>query len=351
MASQRTVVVACVMALAACDPLPLTAPTSRVALKSEPPCNDIYCGDNGPDVGAAPFWEVDLSGAEAASTGFRFISASHPASDAGPLWVDRAWPRWGGVKGAALVGLKVQLDSPAGPVELRFERFEALSYLDGTTCRTDAGVLSQTDCIPAYHIVYPVLDAGADASVAGGPSWPLAELCPKSKLADGGLQETLAIVSRGDRFDRDAGTLVVSGEGVGSWVNFSCAGDPIAKLLLIRHASAARRPDAGVSEAQIKAALNMFTARYCGEGGRMHTSLGHKLAFEDFFDWAPHYAGVSTVEALWNEAGAVCVTHPRLGDKEPVECKREPCTSAVVADWRAHGLLLSRNPVVLEVSP
>jgi hypothetical protein len=153
---------------------------------------------------------------------------------------------------------------------------------------------------------------------------------------------------------RGAGYVVAS-DPTSTWFNIACEGTAIAKLHLLRHTAASvfdPRADVptgsdhaipvppGIPTGPIvhprrttkvperQALLKMLTADYCGIGFPF-TENGHPLSYTFQQPWQPLFPRTNgsavpfrgldnvSIDALWNQDGAVCLAVPRLSDIEP----------------------------------
>src|SRR5262249_22024159 len=143
---------------------------------------------------------------------------------------------------------------------------------------------------------------------------------------------------------------VKDAEPATTWFNLACAGTLTAKMHLMRHTNAGAwtaaswTPGHEVTDPaapfhtdvpQRRAMVKMFAADYCGTGDAF-TVDGQPLMYDDSKHWfAPGSSGVaamhvaadgtlspsgSTMEALWTDHGALCVSRPRHVDRTAVPC-------------------------------
>jgi len=100
----------------------------------------------------------------------------------------------------------------------------------------------------------------------------------------------------------------------GSWINFGCAGHTLAKLLLTRNTCQSQERRPGDDEATLararQATLKLLVADYCDIGAHFTVS-GEPLVWKGglITDFA---TDPTTLEARWNERGAICLQIPRL---------------------------------------
>src|SRR5262249_14182323 len=113
---------------------------------------------------------------------------------------------------------------------------------------------------------------------------------------------------------------------------------------------------------QRQAMVKMFAADYCNTG-EAFTVDGHPLLYDDSKHWfAPGSIGVpavsvapdgtlsppgSTMEALWTDHGALCVSQPRLVDRSAVPCLGGAglpmCTPDLIYNWDMRVHVISAN--------
>ncbi|NVB79769.1 MAG: hypothetical protein HOV81_15340 [Kofleriaceae bacterium] len=301
-------------------------------------CTKFLCGPNSPILGGVPFFQLDQTGTTPAPEhGFRIVSFSKGWL---PLEVDVEGARLRGrfarhlvLQGEQLVGANLVLEDEHG---LRYrisleERAQLQSYWedgdDGTLLESwrmtstplpnDGGAIPQAICN-----IEP--DTTSDTSDDLGHH---------------------ALIFRGDRYDSETGDVIATGQDAGPWFNIACAGDALAKLLVIRHAQAAHDAAHPTTREQREAALRMFRADYCGTG-QPNTQLGTPIDWANaggwnFLDKSPT---LDNVEAIWAEGGAVCVTNPRHIDRDDISCDIPACTQEQVNNWQEHGDLITINP-------
>jgi hypothetical protein len=316
-----------------CPMAPAVAMQTTTARRSEPTCPEWGCGTNSPTVGDGfVFDELDSSGAP---VGPHHIKISNPTLGGQPvqLNVERHFLSAKDDKGVTydlrgLIGTTFTLNAVTGSGESSsYELVIADVVYDDSTLPNGvphnsvlhfwAGV---SEPVPYYRIVVLPLpgDNSKPKSICKASSEPLWEA-----VTD------YAIAFSGDHYDASAKTVTSTGEG-SSLFNLACAGAAPAKMHLMRHTDAGSyvaapdrfhpRQDYPTKIAQRQAMLKMFTADYCGTG-RSFTVDGQPLSYGDRKHWyldTPTIlsGGVlapsgSTMEALWNETGAVCLDMPR----------------------------------------
>ncbi len=177
------------------------------------------------------------------------------------------------------------------------------------------------------------------------------ELTPSNPIR---LPDYHFVVFVGDRYDFKTKTIAVKEKAAG-WLNIACDGSATFKLHSTRHTQASSDATHHTTRAERQALLNMYFANYCGDS-TVNTVTGHPLHyavdsgwFDNFYGGGPFLDGVDTVEAIWDENGAVCLKEPRLADVayEDVKCGGQlipVCTQRMIARWQDHGHVLSGNP-------
>jgi hypothetical protein len=124
---------------------------------------------------------------------------------------------------------------------------------------------------------------------------------------------------------------VVASDPDSTWFNIACEGTAIAKLHLLRHTAASQvgrtgpvvHPQRTTTISQRQTLLKMLTADYCGIGFPF-TENGHPLSYAFEQRWEPLFPRTNgsavafreivhaSIDALWNQDGAVCLAVPRL---------------------------------------
>jgi ADYC domain len=147
------------------------------------------------------------------------------------------------------------------------------------------------------------------------------------------------ILFAGNRYDAARKTVTETGPSTRGWVNLACAGTALAKLFLLRHTEASQ--EVPTTRAERQAMFKMFTADVCGDGASC-TVHGQPLFWADAKEITRFPETPGSVEAVWNENGAVCMDQPRrpeLADAIDGHCGPLPrCTPQSV------GHVVSANP-------
>jgi hypothetical protein len=177
--------------------------------------------------------------------------------------------------------------------------------------------------IRTYALTYAALDASTSRP-----------LCTTS------LNE--AILFAGDRYDSVNRTVIATGAEASGWINIACAGTALAKLYLTRHTEASQI--VATTRGERQAMLKMFSADVCGDG-TYFTVHGQPLLWADAKGITKFASAPASIEAIWNEKGAVCLDTPRkpeLTSAIAARCPRPSCGGATTPSGR--GYVISANP-------
>lgn len=361
-----------------------------------PTCPPWACGTNSPTVGdGVVFDSLDGAGIEPGANGIRILGATLPGSRGRPVRlhvegdqlfateIDDRSDAHTTYSGPGLVGLTLRVTSrpPGASSEVEYElTFEGVTYkadmndptpLTYWAYRIGDG-MAQHEPVPYYDIRARRVDLSCTP----------ASICTQDVATSEPIWapvEHSALVFEGDHYDDQHDVTDVVAPT--SWFNLACAGTAAAKMQLLRHSNAGAY-SAGVrgyatSTAQRSAMLKMLTADYCGTGTAF-TVDGQPLRYADVNHWY-RYPDTPTIdpggkieprgslEALWNESGAICLDRPRRAapttlpgmtvsradiDADCVAHARSvlpPCTGpdgALVpafVPWEAHALVMSAN--------
>lgn len=311
----------------------MAAAVRSTSARSGAECPDWGCGTNSPTVGdGIVFDELNTAGVED-KHGIKIVEAYHQVSDSAPmvpveLHVEGHVLSAVATDGSArfehdqLVGTVIKLHNVRDS-NLDFEL--RVAAVKEQSLHFWAGDVHQT--VPFYLIT---------ARPLGMPDFK-DSICrgrvPDADAHWGGQEfERYVLAFEGDRYDA-AAKQVRDVEHDPKWFNLACAGTAPAKLHLMRHTAAGSLDASGAtvlttSNKERTAMLKMFAADYCGTG-QPFTVDGQPLLYGD--EWAKYPetptsavlrarpSVVRTIEALWNEAGAVCLDTPRLYDRTCVE--------------------------------
>ncbi|KIG12191.1 hypothetical protein DB30_01827 [Enhygromyxa salina] len=186
-----------------------------------------------------------------------------------------------------------------------------------------------TDGAPqaAYALIYPDL------------AQPLLQksVC-KGSLIDP-LQASVVILA-GERYDLETKTVIPNQS---NWITLACAGSAAAKMALLGYGPHANFDDSGApaSPAQRQATLKMITADYCGDG-LAYTVDGTELIWENQSGTVvpTTTSDLSAPEAIWTDAGALCLDVPRAADPSEVACALPSCDSLSLDDgeWASYAV-------------
>lgn len=304
-------------------------PKTAVEVSAIDKCDDFLCTGNSPILGGYFVWQLDETGTTPFE-GFRIRRYYNAVAELHRFDVVGARPQVessGGIlRDDELVGMTFELDTPQGVTPLRIVDYRPVSFYDG----------GPGPAISGYRLQYPKVDPVTHTTV-----WT--DLCPYETLDDRGLASTWALLSQGDRFDKASTTIIATGPGVAPWFNIGCAGDVISKLVRMRHAYAVDDPAHHTQLQQRRAALNMFTAKYC-PGNELYTVFGKPLTWEDHAGWTK-IDPVRSYEAIWTASGAYCLRTRRAPELGALSCNVQDCTDDMIANWHALGGLLSGNPM------
>jgi hypothetical protein len=335
----------------------------------DPTCPEWGCGTNSPTLAdGIVFDELDTAGARDRH-GIKIVEAKQGSVQV-KLVVDRQVLSARATDGSgrmfehgALVGTVITLEKDGQIYGFRIDG------VDENSLRFWAG--DTTEIVPFYRIL---------VKLPGTPSFKAA-LCRQNV----GVAEKVwspvehsAIVFAGDRYDPPA-KKVADAEPATTWFNLACAGTATAKMHLMRHTNAGAwtaaswTPGHEVTDpaapfhtdvASRQAMVKMFVADYCGVGDAF-TVDGQPLLYDDSKHWfAPGSISVaalrvagdgtlspsgSTMEALWTDHGALCVSEPRHVDRSAVACLGGPtplplCTADLIAGWELAAHVISANP-------
>ena len=362
------------------------ATTAQAQPATTDPCPSLGCGLNGAWLGAnVAFRELDLGPApdtfrgqpnDAGLTIESFTFQGATASDGGvPMGIDVEGDELIGIlpgvrlRGTKLKGARITL---VNKQDVHY--FLDINDVTSTGFWTERCTFNpeqtcpREELVPLYSITFTREGTHVKESVCGPATDP-------DQPVSG-----LVVIFRGDQYDEPPpgafstpepyhgpGYTVLSDPG-STWFNIACAGTAIGKLHLLRHTNAAARPGGSVpgpastarttTVDQRTALLKMLTADYCGIGFPF-TENGHRLTYTFEHSWEPlfpqtdgsvlDFAGVPTasIDALWNEEGALCIRVPRLSDQVPPQELagriRQRCGKDIPQDCRPSESLASWN--------
>lgn len=196
------------------------------------------------------------------------------------------------------------------------------------------------------------------------PNKPLRFLCSEG---DANPDRIKAIAFGGDTYDPVSKWITLGDDTIG-WINIACVDSAPYKMHKIGYTTAAeRRHLTPTTLAERQAMLNAWTANVCGPAkGTSFTRPGEEIALRETHDLlhgSPYNAFPTSVEAIWDEDGAVCLNVPRLWDSGDDICRElradcplpPPCDHSMVTNrawidsegtdwsWTRHGSVLTGN--------
>jgi hypothetical protein len=151
------------------------------------------------------------------------------------------------------------------------------------------------------------------------------------------LQASVVVLA-GERYDLDQKTVIADQSG---WITLACAGSAAAKMSLLGYGPHAEFDDtsAPASVAERQATLKMITADYCGDG-HSYTQDGTPLEWENQGGTVLPDGEPGSLEAIWTEAGAVCLDDPRVVGLAEVACTLPSCAALSLDDgeWATYNV-------------
>lgn len=106
-------------------------------------------------------------------------------------------------------------------------------------------------------------------------------------------------------------------EYASQWLTIGCSGGAFAKKVLLGY-DMSQPVEQRPTHVQNQTMMNLLTARYCA--GDNHTVTGVDLYWQNELNEFPLPAGMS-IEAIWNEHGAVCLNTPRFAERAEIEAE------------------------------
>jgi ADYC domain len=343
------------------DPGPLTCEADfalaprRAMPEDDPPgnpCPPDGCGDNSPVINGVYFWELNLLSqvGPVDEPGSVKVISAHRADDV-PMQLRLAadGDRLLGVdpvtdavlaEHGSLHGTKIEVSVNGAQYEIEINLREIIQS-------EQFWVGPEQVPIESYLFLYRPL--GVDTR-------PI----PLCSEYDDDPNQLRALVFGGDRYDPITKKVRVGPETDG-WINIACLNSAIYKMHKIGHTSAAQTRLGKVTTLnQRQAMLNAWTANVCGDGASF-TQPGEPLKLAESLDWLRDEPGsyldpldtteTESVEAIWNESGAVCLTTPRRLAEEPTicsdlakRCQPPVCTEEQIDSWKKYGHVITGNP-------
>jgi hypothetical protein len=281
------------------------------------PCPDQACGENSPVIDTLGFHELNLMGI-VNKEGF---------------WIAPGKGRSQIVKGLASYDLNVVNGFITGSrnnvtmlsgtalkgATIKVQRVGATFTLRIADVRTMHFFLPPLDVVEAYRLEWAREGDDYFVNVCGG-----VPLLIDEGLGGGGdhgevppgyadlMNMTIweAVVFEGDRIDTTTNTMskvaTVANE---KWFNIGCATSTPAKLLLTHHTIHSQAAPLSRAWEQRQAMLRLYVGDYCGKGDKF-TVARQKLVWKSLT--VNYLYPAWKLEARWTEAGAVCLTNPRM---------------------------------------
>ena len=316
----RTLGVVLVLApLAGC-----TAEDPAATTTEEIGCLHLGCGNTG-FLGIYPFYEMDERGLEwSPGSRLRIAKFLNASNDAMQVVVDGA-RLWGvklgddtKVENFNLAGSTLWIESQltTSVFEVTIEAVGAIYYMEDG----DDGSEIQT-----YRISYV-------EHLKGGKRRARKALCGTDEHS---LPKD-AVIFQGDRYDIDKGIVTATGSAAGTWFNIGCFDDAMWKMVIFHYTESGSYGGYTTQPAERTAMLRAIRADYCGTG-EPNTSFGVLLEFENDHHWLAIDPDPQP-EAVWGEAGAICLDEPRQVDRGSLPCAAELpyCDEVDWSDWQSY---------------
>ncbi len=356
----------------ACDPEPSTEtpchdrpaqPASRGAhddLAFEPgdssnPCPPTGCAGNSPLIAGVYFWRLHLplqagpGDGQENPEGIRIVDVRAP--DGNPMQLRllggdslvgiKPPPSAGMLEAGALVGTRITVAVPSQdgtpPKEYQIRIEEAAR---------EPFWIDANRHVVAYNLAYSSFE---------DPDHKEPQPLCSDAVNDPDPNKIHALVFGGESYDRVTKKIAVGAFDDG-WINIACAGGAPYKMHHVGHTLAAgNRLDIETTPSQRQAMLNAWTSNVCGNG-EAFTIQGEPITLRDSLgvvDISPYNEDPESIEAIWDEDGAVCLNVPRryAEDDEPLctaieqSCRRlpPPCTAEQIENWMQYGHVLTGN--------
>ena len=205
-------------------------------------------------------------------------------------------------------------DFPPGPMYVRIDSVDQFGQ---------EFWVGPDDPVETYEFTYsrPDLVFGAPEPICKNPLPVRPGLPPSTKRVidgDGHVwpNKFSAVVFAGDLYNTNYTVTIPTGADAVNWFNIACAGSAPAKLHLNRHTTAGAYPGFTTTQAQRQAMFKMYGGDFCGDG--LHfTQQGTPINWRTSTNLASPSGSETTVESLWDDQGAVCMTTHRLQDTPP----------------------------------
>ena len=308
--------------------------TAACAVESEPELGEVpeepeeqyrcaggICGVNGPRLGKWEFHDLEIFGQENddgfAIKEFRRNGGSHfPYVVGSQLWAwDYAAGQW--IWGQDLAGAEFVIDYRGGwrQFVLRIQAVGEMTYPvpDWDPDPIETYVLEfkpSTGGIASDNVPWTSICGGFPGGIGewGGGSGQGEDLQYWEQWELLGQSPVETILFQGDRIHGD--TFTVDPSAQWNWFNIGCAGHAVSKLHLTRNTIAS---DYGASWEERQATFKMLAGDYCGLAIPF-TVTGQHLVWQDQHvpAWVEFFRYPQTLEARWNENGAICIGEPRM---------------------------------------
>jgi hypothetical protein len=277
-------------------------------------CPVWRCGFNSAEVNGRAIRELNLDGL-ANADGVRIVGFVGPAGILGDFALDSEGdalvargPNGAVLSGDQLIGSIILVKPPgllAPPVPITILDYQEI----------DAWAVGAAP-VATYALLYP--DVSAILGVRN--------------VCHGDLGDTLmaaVTVLAGETYDLATKTVQPDKP---RWITLACAGSAAAKLRLMNYGPHADFDGEGhpTTAPQRQATLKMITADYCGSGVA-YTANDTPLEWENHSGTVDSTTSTSALEAIWTDAGALCLDATRLPDPD-VACSLPACAGLSLAD-------------------
>lgn len=309
-------------------------------------CPNWVCGENSPIIDVWEFHELD----EAGAPNLQNMRIIRMVKGSDVYTVDVTGARLRGLPtvpgqpslwGANLAGANIELMTPGGRYDIQIKHVSSnTQYWTGNP-----------NTVESYELAW-VKIGGSTQPRNVCPRPPRSRLDPAGGLYGNTVE---AFVFTGDRYDSATRTVTAASYAqAGTFFNIGCVGSSIAKLLLMRHATASSDSTHFTSAAQRQALLKMYTSDICPAGGAF-TVAGTPLHYENPPKWFALTGFEASLEGFWGPNGAVCLENHRLSPTYDVDiqtiCPGVPTCSSIIPSWPnvagawpSGAYLLSANP-------
>jgi hypothetical protein len=283
-------------------------------------CHPMTCGMNSPKLDKWGFHELEIYG-QTNDEGFQlwgfykngqyhwpyvYMSTLYAWDYSASTWI------WG----SELVGGDFVINHASGQYVIRIQDVGQMYYPvpDWTADPIETYYLEWKPAqngIPSDNVPWTNVCSGFPGGpgqwggAGGGPGeldldwWENWELLGQNPLA--------AVLYQGERIYGD--TFTVDPYFQYNWFNIGCAGHTVSKLHLTRNTIASGY---GMPWADRQATLKMLAADYCPSSDVPFTVSGQRLVWRDPYGIVDFFRDPQSLEARWNENGAICLDKPRM---------------------------------------